>query len=57
MRLLVLALLAAPAYAAHTGVPRVRTGPEASDVTLFIVAAFGVWLVRRAMRSRFARKD
>lgn len=50
-------LLAVPAYAAHSGVPKVRTGPEASDVALFVVAALGVWLVRRAMRSRFAGKD
>lgn len=57
MRFLALLLLTAPAYAAHTGVPRVRTGPEASDIALFIVAALGVWLVRRATRSRFARKD
>ena len=49
--------LAAPAYAAHTGVPKIRTGPEASDIALFVVAALGVWLVRRAMRSRFTRKD
>jgi hypothetical protein len=52
-------LLAAPALAvmpAHTGVPKVRTGPELSDIALFVMAAGGVWLVRRAMRARFARR-
>ena len=52
-------LLAAPALAvtpAHTGVPRLRTGPEASDIALFVMAAGGIWLVRRAMRARFARR-
>ena len=51
-------LLAAPAFAvspAHTGVPRVRTGPELSDIALFVMAAIGVWLVRRAMRARFTK--
>ena len=51
-------LLATPALAAHGGVPKVRTGPELSDIALFALAVFGVWLVRRAMRARFAkRKD
>ena len=52
-------LLAAPALAvtpAHTGVPKVRTGPELSDIALFVMAAGGVWLVRRAMRARFAKR-
>ena len=51
-------LLAAPALAvtpAHTGVPKVRTGPELSDIALFVMAAAGVYLVRRAMRARFAK--
>ena len=60
MRFLLSALLiAAPALAvtpAHTGVPKVRTGPELSDIALFIMAAVGVWLVRRAMRARFAKR-
>ena len=52
-------LIAAPALAvtpAHTGVPKVRTGPELSDIALFVMAAAGVWLVRRAMRARFAKR-
>jgi hypothetical protein len=60
MRFLPLALLiAAPAMAvtpAHTGVPKIRTGPELSDIALFVMAALGVWLVRRAMRARFAKR-
>ena len=60
MRFLLSALLfAAPALAvtpAHTGVPKVRTGPELSDIALFVMAAVGVWLVRRAMRARFAKR-
>jgi len=60
MRFLPLALLiAAPAMAvtpAHTGVPKIRTGPELSDIALFVMAALGVWFVRRAMRARFAKR-
>jgi len=60
MRFLPLVLLiAAPAFAvtpAHTGVPKIRTGPELSDIALFVMAALGVWLVRRAMRARFAKR-
>ncbi|MDH7971439.1 hypothetical protein QH494_04535 [Sphingomonas sp. AR_OL41] len=60
MRFLPLALLlATPALAvtpAHTGVAKIRTGPELSDIALFVMAALGVWLVRRAMRARFARR-
>ncbi len=59
MRFLPLALLlATPALAvtpAHTGVAKIRTGPELSDIALFVMAALGVWLVRRAMRARFAK--
>ena len=40
----------------HSGIVHRRTGPEWSDVALFVVAALGVWLVRRAMRRRFARR-
>lgn len=39
----------------HSGIVHPRTGPELSDIALFVVAAFGVWLVRRALRKRFAR--
>ncbi|GAA0672427.1 uncharacterized membrane protein (DUF4010 family) [Sphingomonas insulae] len=41
----------------HSGVVHRKTGPELSDVALFVVAACGVWLVRRAMRRRFEKKD
>lgn len=40
----------------HSGTVHRKTGPEWSDLALFVVAAVGVWLVRRAMRSRFARR-
>ena len=40
----------------HSGTVHRRTGPEWSDVALFVVAAMGVWLVRRALRRRFARR-
>jgi hypothetical protein len=59
MRFLLALLIAAPTLAvtpAHTGVPKVRTGPELSDIALFVMAAAGVWLVRRAMRARFAKR-
>lgn len=57
MRLIILLLLATPALAdnGHSGVATARTGPELSDVALFLVAAFAVWLARRALRKR-ARK-
>jgi hypothetical protein len=56
MRFALAILLAAPVYAApHSGVVKVRTGPELSDIALFVMAALGVWLVRRAMRARFAK--
>lgn len=55
---LLLVLLSTPAFAAHSGVVTPRTGPELSDIALFVMAAVGVWLVRRALRARFAaRKD
>ena len=58
MRFLFALLLVTPALAApHSGVIKVRTGPELSDIVLFVVAALGVWLVRRAMRARFAKRD
>ncbi len=40
----------------HSGVVHRKTGPEVSDIALFVVAAIGVWLVRRAMRRRFAQR-
>ncbi|USU05068.1 hypothetical protein NF699_18895 [Sphingomonadaceae bacterium OTU29LAMAA1] len=40
----------------HSGIVHRKTGPEWSDIALFVVAAFGVWLVRRAMRRRFAHR-
>lgn len=56
MRFALAFLLAAPAYAApHSGVVKIRTGPELSDIALFVMAALGIWLVRRAMRARFAK--
>lgn len=53
-----LALMAAtPAFAEpHSGMATPRTAPELSDIALFVMAAAGVWLVRRAMRARFARQ-
>lgn len=50
-------LLAAPAVAdnGHSGVATARTGPELSDIALFVAAAVAVWLTRRALRKR-ARK-
>ena len=39
----------------HSGIVHPRTGPELSDIALFVFAAVGVWLVRRALRKRFAR--
>jgi hypothetical protein len=58
--LLLLALVAAPALAndpaAHSGIIKVRTGPEPSDIALFVMAAIGVWLARRAMIKRAARR-
>ncbi|WP_375397580.1 hypothetical protein [uncultured Sphingomonas sp.] len=51
-------LLATPAFAAdplpHSGMVKVRRGPELSDIALFGMAAGGVWLARRALRRRFA---
>lgn len=58
--LVLLALLAAPALAsdpaAHSGVVKARTGPEPSDIALFVMAAIGVWLARRAMIRRAAKR-
>ncbi len=56
---LLLILVLPTAVFAHSGVPKVRTAPELSDIALFACACIGVWLVRRAMRARFrkSRKD
>ena len=50
-------LLATPAFGAppHSGVIHARSMPELSDIALFVMAVAGVWLVRRALRRRFAR--
>jgi len=50
--------LAAPAFAnvpPHSGVIHTRSMPELSDIALFVMAVAGVWLVRRALRKRFAK--
>jgi hypothetical protein len=62
MRALVFFLLfvAVPSFAmapVHTGVAKIRTGPELSDIALFVMACAGVWLARRAMRAKFAKRD
>lgn len=49
--------VAASVAGGHSGIVHRKTGPEPSDVALFVVAAIGVWLVRRAMRRRFSKKD
>lgn len=57
MRFLLLLLLATPALAApHSGMPKIRTGPELSDIALFAMAALGVFIVRRALRKRFLKR-
>ena len=40
----------------HSGVAHPRTGPALSDLALFLCAALGLWIVRRALRRR-GRKD
>ena len=56
-----LILMAAPLLMAssyvHSGQVAPRTGPELSDFALFGVAALGVWVARRALRARFARRE
>ena len=39
----------------HSGVAHPPSGLALSDVALFVFAAIGVWLVRRALRKRFAK--
>jgi len=56
--LLVLLVVPTAVFAAHSGVTKVRTGPEWSDIALFVLACIGVFIVRRALRKRFtSRKD
>lgn len=50
MFILPTALVARP----HSGVIHSRSMPELSDIALFGMAVLGVWIVRRAMRARFA---
>lgn len=49
----VLAILAVES--GHSGVAHPPTGFAISDVALFVFAAIAVWLVRRALRKRFAK--
>ncbi|MFM9827750.1 MAG: hypothetical protein ACKVOB_03270 [Sphingomonas sp.] len=49
-------LIAATAAAPHSGAVSARTAPELSDIALFLMAAGGIWLVRRALRARFAKQ-
>ena len=59
MRALFLPLLILPTTLAatpHSGVIHTRSMPELSDIALFVMAVAGVWIVRRAMRARFARR-
>ncbi|OYY69695.1 MAG: hypothetical protein B7Y47_11625 [Sphingomonas sp. 28-63-12] len=58
MRFALALLLASPALAdaPHSGVVHPRTAPELSDLALAAMAAAGIFVVRKAMRARFARK-
>jgi hypothetical protein len=52
---IVLALAHTSAVAAdngHSGIAVPRTGPELSDIALFVAAALALWLTRRALRKR-----
>jgi hypothetical protein len=57
MWLLVFLLISTPALAdnGHSGVATSRTGPELSDIALFVAAAVAVWFTRRALRKRARR--
>ena len=54
--LLLILVMPTAVFAAHTGVPKIRTGPELSDIALFVMACIGVFLIRRAMRAKFRNK-
>ena len=52
------AMIALPLLAVqsgHSGIVHPRTGPELSDIALFVFAVMGVFLARRALRKRFAK--
>ncbi|WP_181814668.1 hypothetical protein [Sphingomonas aracearum] len=49
-------MLLASVAGGHSGVVHRRTGPELSDAALFVLAVAGVWLIRRTLRARFARR-
>ncbi|MDQ1158597.1 hypothetical protein QE385_002924 [Sphingomonas sp. SORGH_AS 950] len=40
----------------HSGVVRLRSHPELSDIALFVFAIGAIWFLRRALRRR-NRKD
>ncbi|MGR6329780.1 hypothetical protein ACU5AX_11995 [Sphingomonas sp. XXL09] len=51
-------MIALLAYAdGHSGIVHPRSAPEWSDVALFVVAAAGLWWVRRRLRRRFQKND
>lgn len=54
--LLVAAIAAVPARAAHDGPVAPRTMPELSDLALALFAVGAIWFVRRALRARFRRE-
>jgi hypothetical protein len=54
--LLLILVVPTAVFAAHSGVPAVRTSPEWSDIALFAMACIGVFVVRRALRARFAKR-
>lgn len=49
-------MLTLAAATGHSGTVHPRTGPALSDIALFVMAAAGVFFVRRALRKRFARQ-
>ncbi|MEN2785805.1 hypothetical protein ACFOKI_10635 [Sphingomonas qilianensis] len=54
--LLLVLVVPTAVFAAHTGVPQARTSPEWSDIALFAMTCIGVFVVRRALRARFAKR-
>jgi len=42
--------------AAHSGAVHERTGPELSDIALFVLAVAAVAVARIALRRRFAKR-